>query len=807
MFVKLKKILKNKKTMFIIGLILGLISVPLVYAANTIYAKNVTYYNFNSGLSATNVQDAIDETYDRCAPNTLLSVIKKGATLDTNIDIDSPTTGDTNGKGVYIREGTEDDTNPVYYYRGAVTNNNLIFADTCWKIVRTTETGGVKLLYNGVPSANGTCNNTGEDSMIGESAFNSDADLFSNFGYMYGKSYDHNEVDLSKVTDTYYYGNDVTYSNGRYTLTNSVSSNDISSIYDELDTHHYTCLGNTTSCSTVYYIYYMSNEYYRAHYIELTGGEKIEDAVSDMLDTNTTSSTIKTVVDDWYRSNIANTGYSDYIEDTVWCNDRNLNYLHGFNPDGDISYYSYDFGIDKLSCERKEDSFTMSKKNGNGALNYPVGLLTYYETKLAGSGSGSVISSVSSSDSYIINGNSWWTMTPDQSDMDEITTEIMGSTIVMAIYYDYLYRMNSDGIDYPGGMPSMAIGVRPSISIKSGAMITGGDGTVDKPYTISYESGGDDSSSSKATDKIINLYNDGSSINTVNIGGDTSNPEVKLNATQGIMLDNNGDYRYYGANPNNYVEFNDETWRIIGAFNNVDDGTGNKETRLKIIRDESIGSYSWDSSASTVNSGYGVNDWSKADLMTELNTLYYNSTSGTCYNGQNNASTTCDFTSTGLDSTARGMIDNAVYHLGGSSTYSIYADDFYNYERGTTVYNCSTNDGACPRATTWTGKIGLMYPSDYAYAVDLSLCTQNGKNYNNSTCTSNDWLYLSSYEWTIMPASSSASRAFFVMSTGYVSNLFGVYGAYAARPVLYLKSNVTITGGTGTSSYPYQLSL
>ena len=110
-----------------------------------------------------------------------------------------------------------------------------------------------------------------------------------------------------------------------------------------------------------------------------------------------------------------------------------------------------------------------------------------------------------------------------------------------------------------------------------------------------------------AAEEIINLYNDGSSINTVHIGGDTSNPEVHLNATQGIMLDNNGDYRYYGANPNNYVTFNDESWRIIGAFNNVDDGTGKKETRLKIIRDESIGKYSWDSSASTVNSWI----WSK----------------------------------------------------------------------------------------------------------------------------------------------------------------------------------------------------
>ena len=308
-----------------------------------------------------------------------------------------------------------------------------------------------------------------------------------------------------------------------------------------------------------------------------------------------------------------------------------------------------------------------------------------------------------------------------------------------------------------------------------------------------------------AADTIINLYNDGSSINTVNIGGDTSNPEVKLNTTQSIMLDNNGDYRYYGANPNNYVTFNDETWRIIGAFHDVDDGTGKKETRLKIIRDESIGDYSYDSSVSTVDSGRGVNDWSKSDLMTELNDLYYNSKSGTCYNESNNVSTTCNFTNTGLDSTARNMIDNAVYHLGGSSDYrGLYADDYYNAERGTTVYNCSTNDGACPRATTWTGKIGLMYPSDYAYATDLSLCTEDGYFYDNSTCKSNDWLFYSSLQWTIMPYSSYPFYAYGVYPAGNVFRPF-TSGGFAVRPVLYLKSDVTIVEGEGTSSNPYTL--
>ena len=312
-----------------------------------------------------------------------------------------------------------------------------------------------------------------------------------------------------------------------------------------------------------------------------------------------------------------------------------------------------------------------------------------------------------------------------------------------------------------------------------------------------------------AADSIINLYNDGSSINTVNIGGDTANPQVKLNATQGIMLDNNGDYRYYGANPNNYVTFNGETWRIIGAFNNVDNGTGNKETRLKIIRDDSIGRYSWDSSASTINYGSGVNDWSKADLMTELNTLYYNSQSGTCYNGMNNASTTCNFTNTGLGSAARGMVDNAVYYLGGVD-YGYYANEVYDIERSTAVYNCSTNDGACPRATTWTGKIGMIYFSDALYATDLSLCKKKSDEYvggivdigeeADTTCIDNNWLATnqkSTKYWSIISTTLYGCYSIYIEGEaphfGSIDALFTSANIADVYPTVYIKSDITIT--------------
>ncbi len=315
-----------------------------------------------------------------------------------------------------------------------------------------------------------------------------------------------------------------------------------------------------------------------------------------------------------------------------------------------------------------------------------------------------------------------------------------------------------------------------------------------------------------ATQYIQDLYNDGSVLTTVNIGGDTSKPTVTQNVTQGIMLDNNGEYRYYGANPNNYITFNGELWRIISVSNvksSTTDTTG--EMRMKIIRNESIGNYSWDSSESSVNSGTGVNDWSKADLNAELNTLYLNQQSGTCYNGQNNASATCDFTTTGLSEDARNMVDDALWYLGGSSTYQgLYANDYYTFERGTATYGCSTNDGACPRATSWVGKVGLMYPSDYVYATDQGLCTADAYNWSRSenvACIENDWGYKSgTHQWTISPFSGDADVAFRVRSVGLVlgDNAFADHGVW---PTLFLKSGVTIVSGEGTDSNPYQLGI
>ena len=284
-----------------------------------------------------------------------------------------------------------------------------------------------------------------------------------------------------------------------------------------------------------------------------------------------------------------------------------------------------------------------------------------------------------------------------------------------------------------------------------------------------------------------------------------------------------GNIRYYGASPNNYIYFNCETypntnceiWRIIGIF----DG------KLKLIRNESIGDYSWDNknTSTGAESDYGKNDWTTARLMKLLNpsdyytvdsndnnlgqSLYYNSTSGKCYSGQNNATVDCDFASTGIkNEETRNMIAETTWNIGGWNSSSVYPNKIYEYERGTTVYT--------GRPTTpWTGKIALAYPSDYGYAADLNQCKDKTLyDYDNSTCTSNNWMKAiitnngSNYGWLLTPNSSYSYYAWNVFSSSYVTYNVAWY-VYGAVPVLSLSSKLGIESGDGSSSNPYRLSV
>lgn len=331
---------------------------------------------------------------------------------------------------------------------------------------------------------------------------------------------------------------------------------------------------------------------------------------------------------------------------------------------------------------------------------------------------------------------------------------------------------------------------------------------------------------------------------------------------------------YIKFNCTEYPDTNCETWRIIGIVDgkaklirgssignyswDSSEGTisssgsgtevmGNSsynDNKVKFL-DNNI----YDTKAipiAAANDGNGINEWSRADIMKVLNpgyesnidttpvfnngsivrymfgfqisnSLYYNSGRGSCYNGNKQANTLCDFGTVGRfvgikNDTTKSKIAEVTYFTGGIPSTVFSLVESYRAERSNlTVSNPS--DGIT-RTTTWTGRIALPYPSDYGYATDLSLCNSAELlGFSDSTCKSNNWMYgifgTSTATWLLNPKTATAYDANFVESSGSISNrgllLNGVSTPFQIFPVLYLNDDVIIESGTGTSSDPYTI--
>ena len=297
-----------------------------------------------------------------------------------------------------------------------------------------------------------------------------------------------------------------------------------------------------------------------------------------------------------------------------------------------------------------------------------------------------------------------------------------------------------------------------------------------------------------------------------------------LRAANGLKKDNTSDanIRYEGSNPNNYVSFNDELWRIIGVFGD----------NIKLVRSEELSRLSWDSSDSSVNNGGGVNEWSQADLKEYLNTMYYGGTSVTCYVDGNNSTTTCPTGS--LNSTSKSMINNYTWNTGAINvedttianleTFALNTVPFYNAERGSVNGKICTSGNYCndtiERTTTWRGYVALPYATDWAYASSETACATNmydgfdvaNHNYDNMTCKKNNWMHhgstMNEAMWMLSPFaySGDASYVWIVFGDGNV-NSYDASEARSVFPSVYLNTEVKITSGSGTSSDPYILEL
>ena len=234
-------------------------------------------------------------------------------------------------------------------------------------------------------------------------------------------------------------------------------------------------------------------------------------------------------------------------------------------------------------------------------------------------------------------------------------------------------------------------------------------------------------------------------------------------------------YRYAGANPNNYVCFgsdaatcpNDNLYRIIGVFG----------SQVKLIKNTSIGGYYWSGSISNRS-----NVWSNSTLNTgTLNGTYLN----------------------GLGTTWNEMIETTTWKVGGNTSSNISEQ---------TVKNAYRNEIVSPAAnTTYNAKIGLMYVSDYYYAASPTYWSyagnsSSGASYDYRAATGSNWMYLGAYEWTISRISNSTDMVFGVLYSGC---FFGgnVTSGSSVRPSFYLKSNVAITSGDGSSTSPYRVTL
>ena len=311
----------------------------------------------------------------------------------------------------------------------------------------------------------------------------------------------------------------------------------------------------------------------------------------------------------------------------------------------------------------------------------------------------------------------------------------------------------------------------------------------------------------EATDKesfttyITNLYESATKTTVTN-----NSITYQYDTTNSLMKDIGNNIRYYGASPNNYIYFNCsdysnqssstcETWRIIGVFND----------NVKIIRNESIGAYSWDNKQKNYT-------WETASLMKLLNpgyesetvggSLYYNSGNGTCYSGLNYATTTCNFTSSGLkDNFTKNVIAEHDWNIG--PTNQMYVNAEYENE----VKN------------KFKAYVGLPNVSDYGYATNLKLCTSKVSSYSNSECKDNNWMFYMTtgskkMAYFINYAVNSALNnwAINALTEGGNVDIFDndindtlPTTSSDIFPTLYFSNLVSIAGGTGTSSNPYQL--
>ena len=369
---------------------------------------------------------------------------------------------DSETDGLYM---AEDDDGESYYYRGAVKNNYVSFAGFIWRIIRRNGDGSVRMIYSGKSTSD-----TGDSVMIGSSQFNSKYWDPTYVGYKYNENFSLHEnngtTEYNWFTNTkqYDYGTGYTFneSTRKFTLTGDIKQLTWTDNHDEIVNNQlFSCLN--TSCNVIYKVTgYVSTTQMKVQPISYSSNSLVE------AQTNTTDSPIKTKLDSWYQSNLAN--YTSYLADTTFCNDRSMVSGSGYLTTPSTVYSAYrriqDNKAPSLKCSQENDSFKVSSTSAK--LNYPVGLILADEVALAGGKS-----SYANSNYYLYNGKYFWTLSP--------------SYFYFSYSYAYVWNvMSSGGLDQWHNV-TYSFGVRPVINLKADVTISKGDGSSLNPFVIKTE--------------------------------------------------------------------------------------------------------------------------------------------------------------------------------------------------------------------------------------------------------------------------------------------------------------------------------
>ena len=357
----------------------------------------------------------------------------------------------------------------LYYYRGNVTNNYVLFAGKYWRIVRYNGDGTVRVIYDGTSAhANGE---SSKDRQIGTSAFNSSSNDNAHVGYMYGDrtivepTSQYSTISFTN-TNTYYIAKKYTYnaSTDRFTLKDPIAV--LGSAMTSRYVGYYT-LRSTSASAYSSYVFKIFSVTAGSSSASIGYGYVRNSTTSkEAAQTNKNDSTIKTYLDTWYENNIKGTANEQYIADNIFCNDRSFASNNSGTGAGtsntDYRWYRYRWDNMQnmmLTCPQKNDAFTVNDTiKGNGALTYGIGLLTADEAALAGGWSSSNLNY------YLYSGQSYWLASSSHFD---------GYNAREHYVYSNGYLSYNDVDD--------SYGARPVINLSS-EILKNGDGTASNPY-------------------------------------------------------------------------------------------------------------------------------------------------------------------------------------------------------------------------------------------------------------------------------------------------------------------------------------